>query len=128
MEQKEIETIDGFDIPKRMLTDEEANRDITLERFQEWHNEVGEDFCDQISNINEKILGGFLMCKHPDKSHQILKILNEKGDALELQGIYEDDPHNDKFYTDFAEFINLTVHLKKRVNQILIQVMEYYKS
>jgi len=40
------ETIVGFDIPKRELTEEEKNREITLDRFNEFHNKAGEDFCD----------------------------------------------------------------------------------
>lgn len=124
----EIETIDGFDIPKRELTEEEASREITLERFQEWHSAVGEDFVDQFSGIDVKILGGYLIAKYPHKSKLILTELNTKyAEALGLQNIYEDDRCNDKFYTDLAEFINLTEHLKKRVNQVLIQVIEYYK-
>jgi len=123
----EVETINGFDIPKRELTEEEASREVTLERFQEWHHEVGEDFTDQFSNINEKILGGYLLAKYPHKAKEILFELNTKyAEAQNFQGIYEDDLDGDKFYTDLAEFINLTESLKKRVNQVLIQVMEHY--
>lgn len=132
---KEVETVDGFDIPKRELTEEEANRDITFERFEEWHNEVGEDFCDQVGHLfNEKIFGGWLLHKYPEKSKHILELLNNKFcDVLSLQEIFEDNSAEgnggDKtFYTDFAQFLNQTEKAKKRVNQILIQVMEYHNS
>jgi hypothetical protein len=125
---KEIETIDGFDILKRELTEEESTREITLERFQEWHCSAGEDFVDQYENINAQIFGGYLMCMYPNKSSIILNALNKKYPSVQsLKNIYENDD-DDKFYTDLASFINLTVALKKRVNQILIQVVEYYKD
>ena len=121
----EVETIDGFDIPKRELTEEEATREITKERFDSFHVEAGEDFCDTCcSTINVRILGGFLMAKHPNLSLEFLEVLNDKyAEALGLKSVYEDE---DEFYTELAEFINLTVNLKARVNQILIQVDEYY--
>lgn len=129
---KEIETIDGFDIIKRELTEEEATREITLERFSNFHIDVGEDFVDQFTSIDEKVLGGFLMAKRPEISHKIVNVLNDKySEALTLEHLYSDelaDDNNDLFYTDLAEFINLTVHLKKRVNQVLIQVDEHYNE
>jgi hypothetical protein len=42
-----METITGFDIPKRKLTQEEKTREITFERFHNFHMEVCEDFLDQ---------------------------------------------------------------------------------
>ena len=36
MQSNEVETIEGFDIPKRQLTDEEKTREITLERFNDF--------------------------------------------------------------------------------------------
>jgi hypothetical protein len=129
---EEVETIHGFDIPLRELTQEEATRKITLDRFNEFHNEAGEDFVDTYSQINHLILGGFLMAKHPNLSKEFLEVCNDKyGEALGLKHCYEDnfgDDGGDMFYKDFSEFINLTVNLKKRVNQILIQVVEYYNQ
>ena len=124
------ETIHGFDIPKRELTKEEAERPITLERFNEWHSEVGEDFCDQVGHlISEKALAGFLAGKYPSRSYEIFDIVNEEySEALSFQDFYgkSDGIDLDKFYTDLSEFINLTQHCKANVNQILIQVMEHY--
>lgn len=126
--EQEIETIDGFDIPMRELTEEEATRDLTLERIHNFHIEVGEDLADQVgSNMDHKVFAGYLACKYPHLSHQIFDISN--GEYAEMQSfkeIYEDDEEEDKFYQDACDFINLTVHCKKRFNQVLIQVAEYY--
>lgn len=132
------ETIIGFDIEKRELTQEEKTRDVTLDRFREFHNKACEDFCDQVGHmINAKILTGFLMGKRPEISHQLLDAINKDADALELKYVYEENIENNTeeylyieeiFYSDLAEFINLTVHLKERTNQILIQVSEHYKD
>jgi hypothetical protein len=126
-----VETIQGFNIPKRDLTEEESNRDISFERFDEWQMEVGEDFCDQVgSMVNHYVFGGYLMAKHPELSEKILKIINNKyGDVLSYVSMFEEhfddeEDANKKFYTLLAEFANLTKVLKKNINQILIQVME----
>ena len=131
----EKETIDGFDIEKRELTVEEASREVTFDRIQDFHYSAGEDFVDQFGTINHLILGGYLMGKHPEISTEILKECNNKyGEALGLKQIYidnfgEDDTKSEElFYRDLCEFINLTTSLKKRVNQILIQVEEHYKD
>jgi hypothetical protein len=44
---------------------------------------------------------------------------------------FEENPGNYSgyaFYKLFAEFANLTGGLKKRINQVLIQVHEYYNN
>lgn len=128
------EIIDGFDIPKRELTEEEATRDITLERFNNFHYSAGEDFCDQVGYIiDHKVLGGWFLHKYPAEVSTITEVCNDRfGEALGFQelDVYTDpDGHTnfDLFYTDLAEFINVTTRLKRRVNQILIQVDEYYE-
>lgn len=120
---------------ERILTDEEANREITLERFTDYHHTVGECFVDQHGFVDHKIFGGYLMCLHPQWSKEILKVLNDKyGEALGLLHIYEDELGSDDeigwnmFYTDLAIFANLTGNLKKNINQILIQEDEYYNK
>lgn len=127
------ETVDGFDIPLRELTEEEATREVTFERFDEYLKEVGEDFCDQHGNtIDVKVLTGFLLAKRPEWNKELLEALNSKyTEPLSMLHVYEDMIAEDgfiPFYTDLAEFINLTGALKKRVNQILIQVTEYYQG
>ena len=127
------ETIIGFDIQKRELTTEESNKEITLERFNDFHYEAGEDFCDTCSSfMNHLIIGGYLIAKHPELSLEILKSCNDKnGDVLGLIEVYEvelGDESNDIFYKDLSEFANLTKGLKRNINQILIQVAEYYKK
>ena len=136
-EEKEIETLDGFNIPLRELTEEEATRDITFDRFQEYHYSVGEDFVDQHESIVDyKVLGGWLLAKYPEHKVEICRVINDDlmpitQDFLHLyteifEGEYYETEY--KFYTDFAEFLNLTGAAKKRVNQILIQVDEYYNG
>lgn len=131
------ERIEGFDIPLRELTEEEASRSITLERFKDFHYEVGEDFVDQIGSVNTKtfalIFAGFAMAKHPEWSIEILSKCNNALTEVYTQlilDVYEentsDDDQGDTFYSDLAEFLNLTINAKKRVNQVLIQVAEYY--
>lgn len=128
---EEVETIDGYDIPKRKLTNEEQNRDVTLERLQEWHYKAGEDFCDTISSFNGTIFGGWLMGKYPAISAEILKELNSKYPVnaqpfMDLSVYTNSD--GDDFYTDFAEFVNLTGACKRRVNELLIILCEYYED
>lgn len=128
----EQETICGFNIPKRELTEEEATREITIERFNEFHAIAVEDFCDQCEQeINRFITGGYLICKHPELATEILRTLNDKyGGLTSIWEVYADklNDGNDIFYTDLAEFLNLTGKAKERVNQILIQVVEHYKK
>lgn len=126
-------TVEGFDIPFRELTDVEKNSEVTLERFQDWHYAVGEDFCDQVGGINGLILGGWLMAEYPSKSLEILSVLNREGARCNAQplmdlSMYENDDDGDQFYSDFARFVNLTGNLKRRTNEILTIVTEYYRE
>ena len=129
-EDDEEETLDGYDIPLRKLTEEEAARPITLDRFNDFHADVCEDFVDQFGNIDIKVLSGYMMAKHPELSKEILEVCNDEyGEALGIKHLFEDNGlTEDAFYTELADFINLTVNLKKRVNQILIQIYEYYNK
>lgn len=129
------ETIEGFEIPFRKLTEEEALRPITLSRFSDFHIEVGEDFVDQIGSVNDKkialLFAGFAMAKHPEWRSELLSQCNQTNVYTQLiQEVYADNTSEsdcgDTFYSDFAEFLNLTIESRKRVNQILIQVAEYY--
>ena len=130
-ENEEIEYVDGFDIPKRKLNKEEENRKVTLDRLKEWHYNVGEDFCDTFPSFNGTIFGGWLMGKYPTMSAEILSKLNTDT-GLNAQpfmdlSIYTDGDGDD-FYTDFSEFVNLTGACKRRVNEMLIIVNEYYNA
>ena len=126
------ETIEGFTIPLRELTEEEASKSITLERFDDFHYEAGEDFIDTVSSANDERVAltflGFAMAKHPEWSKEILISLQETHPYTQLvQEVYRDltdDAEEELFYSDFAEFLNLTIHSKKRVNQVLIQEHE----
>lgn len=127
----EQETISGFDIPKRELTEEEKNRTITLDRFQNFHYDAGEDFLDTTGDGDHKIFCGWLMAKYPQASLEILEYCNKAGKYGEINtfnecSMFDNDPSGDIFYTDVAEFANLTEHFKHRVNEVLIILDEYY--
>lgn len=134
----EEDTVEGMSIPLRELTEEEISRPITLERFQHFHYQAGEDFLDQIGSVNNARIAlqfcGFAIAKHPEWNKELLdscnKIYTSDVYTQLVQNVYRDynDNDDDLFYTDFAEFLNLTEHAKKRVNQVLIQVDEYYKN
>lgn len=127
-----METIPGFNIEKRELTEEEKSREITFERFQNFHMDAGEDFLDQCSldDKTEKVFLGFLLAKRPDLKAKILEIINSSYIDSELYEAIggEEDTDCEQFYTLLAEFANLTTGLKERINQILIQVDEYYND
>lgn len=97
---------------------------ITWERFRDFHYEVGEDFFDQTNEGNHLIFGGYLLAKYPEYSKEILEICNERyGECMSFREIppldYDDEKDIDYLYVEFAEFCNLTVHLKSRVDHIL---------
>ncbi len=120
-------TIPGFDIQMRELTEEEANREITLDRFSQFHYDAGEDFIDSYENcVNTEIFCGWCLHKFPDKSAEILEIANGKQFTFGVQSCMDLYDNHEAFYEDFATFLNLTSAAKKRVNQVLIQVEEYY--
>lgn len=134
----ELETIDGFNIPIRPLTEEEATREVTVQRFKDWHAVVGEGFMDDHGggNIPYKIFGGFLLAKRPDLNKEICDILNDQfGEMLSFEHLIEDQhPGEDveweiafnEFYGYVCEFVNLTTGVKKKINESLIILMEHY--
>lgn len=126
-----MKTVNGFTIPLRELTEEEKTRDITWERFREFHYEAGVDFLDNTGEGNHLIFGGWLMAKFPQCSKQILEVCNNQyGTVLDYRDIeefdYDEDKDIDGVYVQFAEFANQTEHLKARINEILIIVVEHY--
>jgi RNA polymerase subunit RPABC4/transcription elongation factor Spt4 len=133
-----MEQIPGFDIDIRILSREEKTRDITLERFNEFHYLVGEDFCDTCGHtVNGQIFAGYIMGIHPEWSSEILKKCNTKHgpEPLSMMYVYidmldidDEEKKCDVFYTDFSNFINLTSYLKERINMILIRVEEEYSD
>lgn len=119
----------GFTIPIREMSEEEYLTPITLERFNDFHHEVGEDFCDQVGYlIDPKVYGGFLLHKYPNKNTEILEALVDK-DMISYQNVYDFSSVDweDVFYSDLSEFLNLTILTKARVNQVLIQIAEHYE-
>lgn len=143
----ERETVDGTSIYKRELTSEEKSLDVTLERFDNYHCEAGEDFVDQVAPmVNNKDFGEFLIKKYPSMADSIKTVMDDKHyfeqDFLHLfvdeyyDEVQEEEakkaPHGyseyreDEFYSAYADFINTVPEAKEKVNQILIQVVEYY--
>jgi len=126
-----METISGFNIEKRELTQEEKSREITFERFQNFHIDAGEDFLDTwcLDKQAEKVFLGFLLAKRPDLNVEILKAVNSYIDSDLYEAVGgEEDTDCKEFYSLLAEFANLTTGLKERINQILIQVDEHYND
>ncbi|CAL9980027.1 hypothetical protein VPHD479_0228 [Vibrio phage D479] len=129
--KQKVEYLSGFSIPTRPLTDEEANREITWERFRDFHYTVGEDFLDQTSEGNADIFAGWLLHKYPHLNKEILELANARfadvASFMDLFG-FDDDKDIDVLYVEFAEFCNLTGALKRRVNETLIIIDEYYSK
>ncbi len=122
------------------LTEEELNLDISLDRFNEYHWAVGEDFVDQNESIVDyKVYAGWLLHKYPEKASLILSCLNDTSWYSSVQGFQHrvfckdeesggEEDEMDNFYTDFAEFLNLTGAAKRRVNTVLVREDRYYNS
>lgn len=130
---KEVETINGFDIPKRKLTEEEKTRDITVERIRDFHYSAGEDFIDTTEEGNGMIFCGWLLHKRKEHSKEILDICNKSCFKMAIQEYmnasfydYNKEMDIESFYFDYVEFVNQTGALKERVNQVLIQIEETY--
>ena len=128
-------TIDGLSILKIELTEEELMVPVTMERICAYHYEVGETFLDQHESIvNHNLLCGFLLAKYPNDAQEIIYSSNFGG-ALDIHEFsfyenYDTDDNQDgaleESLVDFCEFVNLTVHSKKRINEILITVERHH--
>jgi hypothetical protein len=123
-------TISGFNIEKRDLTEEEATRDITVPRFLDFHYASGEDFLDSTGEGNFLIFTGWLLHEYPRHNQEILEVANSG--RKEIQAYKELDFLGfdtlldiEVLYYSFARFCNVTGALKYRVNQILIQMAEW---
>jgi len=91
--------------------------------------------------VSALIFGGYLLRKFPEHSKEILDFINEENRSggnqltvdihmykdLEFLG-WDDEIDTDKLYLTFIEFANQTEHIKRRVNQVLIQIDEYYNE
>ena len=123
----EEDEVPGFSIKLRQLTEEEYKQDITLERIQDFHHEVGEDLLDTtgyVCNNLNKLVSGYLMCKYPHLASQINEASNEE--LLSVCHVIDDyfEDGGDTFYSDFCTVVNYTELTKARINQILIQTTE----
>lgn len=131
--EEEQETVRGFSILKRPLNEEEKSRDITIERIQSFHRDAGEDFLDTADEADPKVFGGFIAHKYIDRASEVYEIMNENKLFLEINSFrefydpeYNEEADLEQVYFDFIEFVNTTKSTKERVNQVLIQVHEYY--
>lgn len=118
-----------MDKPKREFTPEELGQEITLERINEYHGEVGEDFADQQTIGSPLMFAGFLLAKFPDKAKRIIELANEHPDIHCFQEIFGEEGTNeesDTFYAIYAEYINHTEYSKAEVNKVLILAKEHY--
>jgi hypothetical protein len=130
----EQETIDGYNIPSRELTEEEATRPLTTDRIRNYEVTVGESFLDTHgSSINLQAIMGFLMARYPEKASELLEMGNNKfGDLNDLNDIFVPSEWTEKLHCEMlqniCDFINLTVSTKKRINKVLIIVDEHYNK
>jgi len=115
---------------QRELTEEEAARDITLERFNDYHVDAGEDWWDDYQTlVPSNTFIGYLLGRFPERNIEILKVGNDKyATASDIFGELHIKEVSDEFYTILADFINLTVNTKKKVNEVLINTYEYYNK
>lgn len=122
--------VTGFSIPIKQLAEEQYKQDITLERIQDFHYEAGEDLLDTmgVGMYVTKLVAGFLMCKYPHLANEINTCGNS--DICSIYNLFQDyfDEEGNTFYEDFCEVINYTEITKAKINQVLIQVEEYYKN
>ncbi len=117
-----------FDEVIVVLTDEEKQENITLDRINSYHRSVGEDFVDQNESVTDyRTFCGYILHKYPIWNNEIIEILNKQyGGFNDINTLYQEkELTEDDFYSDFAEYCNLTVTTKARVNQILIETEEY---
>lgn len=108
--------------------------DITFDRFQDYHMNVGEDFCDQSGHrFNELKFVEWLVLTYPEKEVEIRSFVEKEGSSLELlsfienytdfvtgfEGTVDDNYEDKKFYTDLASFMNTENSLKEEANIVL---------
>jgi len=113
---------------KITFTEEELQQEITLDRINDYHTRVGEDFCDQNETVADyRLFSGYILHKFRTWNKEIIEILNKKyGGFNDINHLYEDKGlTEDDFYSDFAAYCNLTEKTKARVNEILIETEEY---
>ena len=115
---------------QRELTEEEVAREITLERFDDYHADAGEDWWDDNGGIiNKNFFLGYLLARFPESYDKILEVANDKDkDVPDVFGELYEEEVCDLFYQTLADFLNLTVNTKKKVNEVLINTYEYYNK
>ena len=120
--------VPGFDIKLKQLSQEQYALPITLDRIYKFQQDAGEDFLDTLDfNIYvTKLVAGFLMAKYPEIASKI-----NEASTYNLYDVYKvfDDNYElsgEDFYKGFCEVINYTDITKAKINQVLIQVEQYY--
>lgn len=104
---------------------EQLLQPVTLERWKEWENNIGEMFIDQNSHLLSHLpIAGYFMAKYPEHATEIIdEVINNKfGEVLGLKDIIEGDDEEkyEEFIQHLCDYINLTTNTKARVNYHLI--------
>jgi hypothetical protein len=94
---------------------------ITLDRFDDYHQRVGEDFCDQGGATDYAAILGYCMAKRPDIREALAEETRDGFEALTILQVYEDnfEDGNDLFYGDLAECANQMPQMRKYINEAL---------
>lgn len=128
-----IFSVPGLMIPMLALTEEEKSMKITIDRINEYHYQIGEDFLEYSQDylLDRYVFGGYLIAKYPEKSLEIIEIMNDE--CYEVHNFAELFPYNENLdleehYIHVCDFANLTVNTKERFNEVLISVKEHYKN
>lgn len=137
--ESEVEKLQGYNIIARALTKEEAQMDLTIDRFNQYHKLIGEDFLDDRGGgyIPWRVFAGYLMAKEPQLFDKLLDILNDDyGEMLTIQELFEEqfgewsdekECGYTKLYAYICEFVNKTQNTKYKINRQLIQILENYE-
>lgn len=102
---------------------------LTVDRVIDFEMDMGEAITDMVSCGNPTVFGGFLLGRLPEKSKEILSVVNskycddfsnyqEEVFASDVEQAADDDGFRE-FMGHLVDFINLTEHTKKRVLELL---------
>lgn len=144
---------EGSTLSGRIMTEEEQTRELTGKRFMDWMSVVGEEYVDQCGIprqhfrefcdflIDQRKANDFISWSSSQYEKEVQRIKEKLyGEPLSILGeIYEgaeinnfdaetDFPDTEKFYCDYAEFLNTIPELKAQTNANLIIRMDYYSS
>lgn len=136
VEDKVIEaTIPMYNIREEVLTPEELDKPVTVDRLGALSQELGENIFEDTGFLRgngEHALGGYMMCRYPERAEDILSILNGDNQTFEymhLDSAFSDlDEYWIPLWECFAEFVNYTVHTRHRFNVFAFSVEHHYNG